>query len=136
MAKEHTEALRSARATARHVAVVQFRYNSRAHLASEFTGIKKSAINSSKFWSHLENVDSIAAGSPVGYSDVRNRGCSEECRVKGAAPMISKGKPPFDPIAFLSKVNGGRAISDYRKNQIVYTPVSYTHLTLPTILRV
>jgi len=44
----------------------------------------------------------------------------KECRVKGAAPMISNGKPPFDPKVFLSKVNGGRAISDYRKDQIVY----------------
>ena len=35
--------------------------------------------------------------------------------------MISNGKPPFDPTVFLSKVNGGRAISDYRKDQIVYT---------------
>ena len=34
--------------------------------------------------------------------------------------MISKGKPPFDPKVFLSKVNGGRAISDYRKGRIVY----------------
>jgi hypothetical protein len=33
--------------------------------------------------------------------------------------MISKGKPLFDPKVFLSKVNGGRAISDYRKDQIV-----------------
>src|ERR1700676_2642305 len=37
-----------------------------------------------------------------------------------AALMISSGKPPFDPKVFLSKVNGGRAISDYRKDQIVY----------------
>jgi CRP-like cAMP-binding protein len=35
--------------------------------------------------------------------------------------MKRKAKPPFDPKAFLSKVNGGRAISDYRKDQIVYT---------------
>jgi len=35
--------------------------------------------------------------------------------------MISNGKPPFDPKVFLSKVNWGRAISDYRKDQIVYT---------------
>jgi CRP/FNR family transcriptional regulator, cyclic AMP receptor protein len=35
--------------------------------------------------------------------------------------MISNGKPPFDPKVFLPKVNGGRAISDYRKDQIVYT---------------
>ena len=35
--------------------------------------------------------------------------------------MERKGKPPFDPKIFLSKVNGGRAISDYRKDQIVYT---------------
>src|SRR5712671_596023 len=35
--------------------------------------------------------------------------------------MERKGKLPFDPKVFLSKVNGGRAISDYQKDQIVYT---------------
>ena len=35
--------------------------------------------------------------------------------------MISKRKLPFDPQVFLSKVDGGRSISDYRKDQIVYT---------------
>ncbi len=30
-------------------------------------------------------------------------------------------KLPFDPEVFLSKVNGGSATSDYRKDQIVYT---------------
>jgi len=35
--------------------------------------------------------------------------------------MERKAKLPFDPQVFLSKVNDGRAISDYRKNQIVYT---------------
>ena len=35
--------------------------------------------------------------------------------------MNRERKLPFDPKAFLSKVNGGRAISDYRKDQIVYT---------------
>ena len=35
--------------------------------------------------------------------------------------MERKGKLPFDPKVFLSKVNGGRAISDYRKDQIVFT---------------
>jgi CRP/FNR family transcriptional regulator, cyclic AMP receptor protein len=35
--------------------------------------------------------------------------------------MERKGKLPFDPKVFLSKVNGGRAISNYRKDQIVYT---------------
>ena len=35
--------------------------------------------------------------------------------------MNRERKPPFDPKVFLSKVNGGRAISDYRKDQIVYT---------------
>ena len=34
--------------------------------------------------------------------------------------MERKAKLPFDPKAFLSKVNGGRAISDYRKDQIVF----------------
>jgi CRP/FNR family transcriptional regulator, cyclic AMP receptor protein len=34
--------------------------------------------------------------------------------------MKGKGKLPFDPKEFLAKVNGGRTISDYRKDQIVY----------------
>jgi CRP-like cAMP-binding protein len=34
--------------------------------------------------------------------------------------MKRKGKVPSDPKVFLSKVNGGRTISDYRKYQIVY----------------
>ena len=34
--------------------------------------------------------------------------------------MKRKAKLPFDPKAFLAKVNGGRAIADYRKDQIVY----------------
>ena len=35
--------------------------------------------------------------------------------------MNSKTKPPFDPKAFLAKANGGRTISKYRKNQIVFS---------------
>ena len=35
-------------------------------------------------------------------------------------PKKKKKKLPFDPKVFLSKVNGGRSTSDYRKNQIVY----------------
>jgi CRP-like cAMP-binding protein len=34
--------------------------------------------------------------------------------------MKRPGRLPFDPKVFLSKVNGGRTISDYRKDQIVY----------------
>jgi len=34
--------------------------------------------------------------------------------------MKRKKKLPFDPKAFLSKVNGGRTVSKYRKNQVVY----------------
>src|SRR5271169_2161223 len=34
--------------------------------------------------------------------------------------VAKRGKISFDPKAFLSKVNGGRAVSDYRKDQIVY----------------
>jgi CRP-like cAMP-binding protein len=34
--------------------------------------------------------------------------------------MKRKAKLPFDPQVFLSKVNGGRAISDYGKDKIVY----------------
>ena len=35
--------------------------------------------------------------------------------------MNGKAKPPFDPKAFLAKANGGRTISKYRKNQIVFS---------------
>ena len=34
--------------------------------------------------------------------------------------MKRKAKLPFDPKVFLSKVNGGRAISEYRKDKIVF----------------
>ena len=34
--------------------------------------------------------------------------------------MKRKVKLPFDPKVFLSKVNGGRAIHDYRKDMIVF----------------
>jgi CRP/FNR family cyclic AMP-dependent transcriptional regulator len=34
--------------------------------------------------------------------------------------MSGKAKLPFDPKMFLSKVNGGRAVSEYRKDQIVF----------------
>jgi CRP/FNR family transcriptional regulator, cyclic AMP receptor protein len=40
---------------------------------------------------------------------------------EGRPVMNRERKLPFDPKAFLSKVNGGRAISDYRKDQNVYT---------------
>src|SRR6202521_1409523 len=33
----------------------------------------------------------------------------------------NKAKLPFDPKVFLAKVNGGRSISNYRMNQVVYT---------------
>ena len=32
----------------------------------------------------------------------------------------TKKQLPFDPKMFLSKVNGGKTISKYRKNQVVY----------------
>jgi CRP/FNR family transcriptional regulator, cyclic AMP receptor protein len=31
-----------------------------------------------------------------------------------------KNKLPFDPKAFLAKINGGRTLSEYRKNQVVF----------------
>lgn len=34
--------------------------------------------------------------------------------------MNRKAKLPFDPKVFLSKVNGGQRISNYRKHQIVF----------------
>jgi CRP/FNR family transcriptional regulator, cyclic AMP receptor protein len=35
--------------------------------------------------------------------------------------MNTEAKRPFDPIAFLAKANGGRTISQYQKNQIVFS---------------
>jgi CRP-like cAMP-binding protein len=35
--------------------------------------------------------------------------------------MNGKGKLPFDPKLFLSKANGGRGISDYRKGEVVFS---------------
>jgi len=35
--------------------------------------------------------------------------------------MSRKAKLPFDPKEFLSKVNGGRRVHDYRKDQIVFS---------------
>jgi CRP/FNR family cyclic AMP-dependent transcriptional regulator len=34
--------------------------------------------------------------------------------------MKRKAKLPFDPKAFLSKINGGRAISEYRKDKTIF----------------
>ncbi len=34
--------------------------------------------------------------------------------------MKRKAKLPFDPKVFLAKVNGGRVISNYRKDQTVF----------------
>jgi CRP-like cAMP-binding protein len=35
--------------------------------------------------------------------------------------MNGKGKPSFDPKLFLSKANGGRGISDYRKGDVIFS---------------
>src|SRR5580692_354459 len=40
---------------------------------------------------------------------------------KGGRGMNRRRKLPFDPRVFLSKVNGGRTISDYRKDEIVFS---------------
>jgi CRP-like cAMP-binding protein len=45
---------------------------------------------------------------------------TRKIRVIRGPAMKRQAKLPFDPKVFLSKVNGGRAISDYRKDQIVY----------------
>jgi CRP-like cAMP-binding protein len=42
-------------------------------------------------------------------------------REKSVAAMTSKKAPSFDAKAFLSKVNGGRTIANYKKNQIIFT---------------
>src|ERR1700691_11038 len=41
-------------------------------------------------------------------------------RDKEGLPMKRKAKLPFDPKVFLAKVNGGRVISNYRKDQTVF----------------
>jgi CRP/FNR family cyclic AMP-dependent transcriptional regulator len=40
---------------------------------------------------------------------------------KGGRGTDRRRKLPFDPREFLSKVNGGRTISDYRKDEIVFS---------------
>ena len=35
--------------------------------------------------------------------------------------MTNKAKLPFDPKVFLAKADGGRTISQYRKNQIIFS---------------
>jgi CRP/FNR family transcriptional regulator, cyclic AMP receptor protein len=40
---------------------------------------------------------------------------------QGGPDMERKGKPPFDPKAFLAKADGGRTISKYQRNQIVFS---------------
>jgi CRP/FNR family cyclic AMP-dependent transcriptional regulator len=42
-------------------------------------------------------------------------------RQKGVPGMKPKRKLPFDPRVFLSKVNGGRTVSGYRKDEIVFS---------------
>lgn len=49
-----------------------------------------------------------------------SQGMKLEVRPRDAA-MKRKTRLPFDPKAFLSKANGGRTISKYRKNQIVFS---------------
>ncbi len=50
-----------------------------------------------------------------------------------------KKKLPFDPNVFLSKVNGGHTLSNFRKNQIVYAQgdpadsVFYIHKGKPKV---
>jgi len=40
--------------------------------------------------------------------------------MRKTAVKTTKRKPPFDPKAFLSKVNGGRTLAEYREHKIVY----------------
>src|SRR5450631_3639605 len=42
-------------------------------------------------------------------------------KAKSDKAKQGKTKLPFDPKVFLAKVNGGRSISNYRKDQIIYT---------------
>jgi CRP/FNR family transcriptional regulator, cyclic AMP receptor protein len=50
------------------------------------------------------------------------RDCDQNLHLMELAGLAMKHKKklPFDPKAFLSKVNGGRTISNYRKNKIVF----------------
>jgi CRP-like cAMP-binding protein len=65
----------------------------------------------------------------MGVSTVANGACHQALNdvqsLRGfAVPMeglvAKRSKISFDPKVFLSKVNGGRAIADYRTDQIVY----------------
>jgi CRP-like cAMP-binding protein len=41
--------------------------------------------------------------------------------IRREGTMAKKPKPPFDPKIFLAKAAGGRTISHYRKNQIIFS---------------
>jgi CRP-like cAMP-binding protein len=41
--------------------------------------------------------------------------------IDGVSAVAKKSKSKFDPEAFLAKVDGGVAISKYRKGQVVFT---------------
>src|SRR5476649_1487741 len=46
---------------------------------------------------------------------------AKQDKAKQRKAIQEKATLPFDPKVFLAKVNGGRSISNYRKDQIVYT---------------
>jgi CRP/FNR family transcriptional regulator, cyclic AMP receptor protein len=55
---------------------------------------------------------------------VKRKAKQNKAKPDKAKPYVvkqNKAKLPFDPKVFLAKVNGGRSISNYRKDQIVYT---------------
>jgi len=55
------------------------------------------------------------------FQQYRMAAVEDESRHQKVRPAMNrKAKPPFDPKAFLSKVNGGERIFDYSKDQIVY----------------
>ncbi len=35
--------------------------------------------------------------------------------------MVHKTKRPFDPKLFLSKIDGGQLVSDFRSDQVIYS---------------
>ena len=73
-------------------------------------------------------VDRDSLGKTSGKSDFQLRLYSIDPEWDRYRHLIGVAKPamkrqkkaPFDPKVFLSKVNGGRTVSKYRKNQVVY----------------
>ena len=69
---------------------------------------------------HVLDLDLTVRFAHCSFGDAFTVTPEEHPSREGGLAMKRKAKPPFDPKVFLSKVNGGRAISEYRKDQIIF----------------